>query len=630
MSFFTELKRRNVFKVGVAYAIVAWLLIQIVATVFPILALPEWTIRFITILIIIGFPLALILAWIYELTPEGIKVTTSEGPAQYHTQTTGQRLNYFIIGVLVLVVAFLVVKDYVLKESPEVVRETQGTSTMMETVSPEKESQENREPTAPPNSIAVLPFVNFSEDKKNEYFADGVSEEILNSLARIKELEVRGRTSSFYFKDKNEELITISKMLNVEYVLEGSVRRAGEQVRVTVQMINAREDEHIWSKTYERTLNDIFAIQDDIAKSVADTLEITLGIGELGRESGMTRNVEAYDAYLDGRFLKNQPSRENISQAIEQCEHAVALDPKFAIAWDELGEAYENAAFTYVSEKAEEYSKKAKAAYARALDLAPNSPSSLFATASQHFRHREWVAAEQSFKKVLAQKPKDSQMNSLYGLYLVAFGRPGDAIVYFQRAVRAEPLFVTPALQLGLAYLYSGDLDAALKQYDHARKLIVGDTSIGDSSMLLLAMIRHDQALVKTYAKKPGTMLPPENRSLLSTLGTHLDKPKQARSILYRFYEDPTYHKNSLMLGVIGMWSAYFDDQELALKAYQDASKSPTFLLFTLWSPILKEMRRLPGFKDIVREWKLVDYWRETGNWGEFCHPVGRDDFECN
>ena len=298
MSFFAELRRRNVFKVGVAYAIVAWLIVQVVSAIHNPLHLPDWFDTVVILLLIIGFILAIIFAWAFELTPEGIKATTTTGPDQYHTQTTGQRLNYFIIGVLVLVVAFLLGKDFVLKESPEVADEASAPSAVRERAAPEKTNEDITEPSAPPNSIAVLPFTNMSSDPEQEYFADGIAEELLNSLARIKGLEVRGRTSSFYFKGKKEDLHSISEMLNVEYIIEGSVRKAGEQVRITVQLINTRTDNHIWSETYERTMDDIFAIQDQIASAVVQALEISLGVAELSHLPGMTRNVRAYDAYL--------------------------------------------------------------------------------------------------------------------------------------------------------------------------------------------------------------------------------------------------------------------------------------------------------------------------------------------
>ena len=624
MSFFAELKRRNVFKVGVAYAIVAWLLIQIVATVFPILALPDWTTRFITIVTIIGFPLALILAWIYELTPEGIKVTTPEGPAQYHTQTTGQRLNYFIIGVLVLVVAFLLGKDFVLKESPEVGGKTPKTSVVTETASPAETVKEKSEPTAPPNSIAVLPFKNMSSDPEQEYFADGMAEEILNSLARIKDLEVRGRTSSFYFKGKTEDLPTISKMLNVKYILEGSVRKAYEQVRITVQLINTQTDEHLWSKTYDRNLRDIFAVQEDIAKSVADTLQISLGVGELGKAPGMTRNVQAYDAFLAGRFGSDL-GRDALSRAIEQLEQAVALDPDFAIAWLALGNAYQNA-MAFIPERASEFVAKSNAALSRVIELEPEADYALRIKAEQS---GNLVEVERLLKKALALRPADSNSNGSYAAFLLRVGRPTEAIDYFRRALRIEPLSSLIHYQLGLSYQNSGNSTAAAEAYKQARDQS-NQSAFSNAALLVLALEENNHKLIDKYTslllntELLGNINRAETRDLNEVMDSLLDDPRAAIAELGNFMSDPAYD-NPFNRGGIAIWANYFGEHDLALELTQKNSISDV-----TWRPINKDMRRLPGFKGLVINAKLVDYWRETGNWGEFCHPVGDDDFECN
>ena len=326
MSFFAELKRRNVFKVGIAYAIVAWLLIQIVSIVVPAYKAPAWVMPIFITLISIGFPIALILAWAFELTPDGIKVTATEGPAQFHTRTTGQRLNYFIIGVLVLTVAFLVVDNYVLKEPPAAGSKTPGTSVVTGTVSPAKNVQDKAKPVAPANSIAVLPFINMSEDKANEYFADGLAEELLNKLARVKGLQVTGRTSSFYFKGKNEDLRIIGETLGVANLLEGSVRKSGDQIRITAQLINASDGYHLWSESYDRNLKDIFEVQDEIAMAVTTALSITLGAGEFSLP-GSTRNVEAYDEGLKAAALWKFFTQDTVKDAIAHMEQAVVCLP---------------------------------------------------------------------------------------------------------------------------------------------------------------------------------------------------------------------------------------------------------------------------------------------------------------
>ena len=628
MSFFSELKRRNVFKVGIAYAIVAWLLIQVASTVAPALHLPEWTLSFITLLIIIGFPLAIFLAWAYELTPEGIKTTTSAGPDQYHTQTTGQRLNYFIMGVLVLAVGFLLVDKYVLNETPEIVKETTAPATNAETVASAPTSIEETATAAPPDSIAVLPFTNMSSDPEQEYFADGIAEELLNSLARIKDLEVRGRTSSFYFKGRKEDLHTISKMLNVENIIEGSVRKAGEQVRITVQLINTKTDDHLWSKTYERTMDDIFAIQDDIAKSVAAALQITLGVGELGRAPGMTRNVAAYDAFLAGRSLMRQLSRENVSRAIEQFEKAVALDPDFAIAWAALAGAYGAAGNVFIPERRQELMTKRDAANSRVMAIAPEADFAL-STAAQQSGDR--VKVERLYKQVLALAPDDFDTNFGYGMFLDNVGRPTEAIDYLQRAVRVEPLAFGAHLQLGIAFELSGNSIAAATEFKQARGLS-NQPALANATLMVLALEEKNRALIDEYgalavaaeAELNPLVSRPGSRNLNQVMLGLLDTPEAAVAELRKFLTDPAY-ANPFNRNTIAVWASYFGDHELALQINREIGS----LSVATWRPIYKPMRRLPDFKEVVTKAGLVDYWRTTGNWGDFCHPVGDDDFEC-
>ena len=624
MSFFAELKRRNVFKVGIAYAIVAWLLIQVASVLFPTFDAPDWVMRVFTTVVILGFPIALIIAWAFELTPEGIKKTTSVPVADSITQQTGQRLNYIVTGLLGLAVAFMALDNYVLKkgrsQEPEVrIAKSSEPAISGETITSDQ-GQVTNDQSKP--AIAVLPFTNMSEDKANEYFADGIAEEILNSLARIKDLEVRGRTSSFYFKGKNEDLHAISRMLNVKFILEGSVRKAGEQVRITVQLINTITDDHIWSKTYDRTLKDIFTIQEDIARSVADTLQVSLGVGELGRTAGMTRNVEAYEAFLAGRSLLYKLGREDVSRAIEKLEQAVALDPGFAIGWNLLANVYQAAGSTFIPEKADEYFTKRDAARDRVVELAPEADYALRIKAAQSGNR---VEVERLWKQALALNPEDYETNFGYGQFLRNVGRPTEAIDYFQRAMRVEPL-TGPYLVLGIAYEMSGNLTAAAATYKKGRELSTNPT-VFNASLLVIAMEENDRAGIdEFFASAPA----PENntyttRSLDEVTRALLDKPEDAGIRLRELLSEPDY-KNPYNRQAVAVWAAYFGQYELALEIYQGIGAG---IINVAWRPILKPMRRLSGFNDLVIKSGLVDYWRTSGNWGEFCHPVGKDDFEC-
>ena len=626
MSFFTELKRRNVFKVGIAYAIVAWLLIQVVAIVLPTFDAPRWVQQTITFIIIIGFPLALFLAWAYELTPDGIKPTPSIAPAESITRETGKRLNYTIIGLMALVIVFLVVDNYVLTNKSG---EEKGVKSEERTVqvqagpatTPTADAQQK--PTIPRNSIAVLPFVNMSSDKSQDYFADGIAEEILNSLAGIKDLEVRGRTSSFYFKGKHEELRTISDMLHVEYVLEGSVRKDADQVRITVQLINAQKDEHLWSKTYDRTLKDIFAIQEDIARSIADTLQITLGVGELGRAPGMTRNVAAYDQYLNGLAYNRRPSRNNLTRAINYFKRAIELDPGFALPWTGLAATYLTAQ-VYIPEQAGKWQKQGEDAARHAIKLAPELSGAHAALANWLREKNEWQAAESEHLKASALSP--SHYN--YGLFLLITGRPQQSIEYFRQNRRANPLVEGPVMMLAINLDILGNHAEAITEYKQTSGLIGGQ---GPKDLYYLWSVLQEDGLaaakdlLKTEVVTANQTIP---MPLHAAIAAHIESPQLALAEIHRTYEKQNFN-DPARLAVMALWAGWFGDPDLANKILHDAVLKNNLNLFGAWLPFMQAARRKPEFKALLTEIGLVDYWRSTGTWGEFCHPVGKDDFEC-
>jgi TolB-like protein len=326
MSFFDELKRRNVFRVGAAYAVAAWVLLQMFDVIGEILELPLWGGKLILLALVIGFFLVLILAWFYELTPEGVKRDYEVDRSQSITPRTGQKLNRVTIALLGIAVAVLLADRFIPGErQDELVSSARPTAAA----------------AAIDKSIAVLPFVNMSADPDNEYFSDGIAEEILNVLARIPELKVAARTSAFAYKGTNVNITDIGRDLRVSHVLEGSVRKSGDEVRVTAQLIRADNGYHLWSETYDRQLVNIFAIQDEIATSIADALKVTLDIdgGTAGNLTGTT-NTDAYDAYLKGINQWHLRTGESLYNSIRLFEEAIALDPQFARAHAGLALTY--------------------------------------------------------------------------------------------------------------------------------------------------------------------------------------------------------------------------------------------------------------------------------------------------
>jgi adenylate cyclase len=548
------------------------------------------------------------------------RVTAAKGAEEKKAVSFWKRKAVISIGIIVIlaIIAGLHWKFY-----------PRGLSIEQESIEPEQAPAVSDSKEAP-KTIAVLPFDNLSADPEQEYFADGIAEELLNSLTRISELEVRGRTSSFYFKDRDEDLRTISKMLNVEYILEGSVRKAGEQVRITVQLINTRKDAHIWSEIYEHTMDDIFAIQENIAQSVADALQITLGVGELGRAPGMTRNMAAYNAFLAGRSLRLQPGRENTSQVIEQLEQAVALDPDFAVGWNALATAY-NQAVAAIPERGEEFVAKREAALSRVVELVPETDLALIIAASQS---GDMAEVEQLFKEALALNPANYETNREYGWFLNRMGRPKDAIDHFKRLVRMEPLSSGPHLWLGNAYELCGKSDAAVKAMKKARNL-TNEPVVFNLGLLVLALEENNRALIDEYMALLATAELRDNTSISDTrdidqvMHALLDTPEEAGAELRLLLTDPAYNDPFNRLG-IAVWASYFGEFELALQSCRESIGSNPNGIWQIWRPIHKGMRRLPEFKDFVREMGLVDYWRTSGKWCDFCHPIGDDDFVCD
>src|SRR6266550_4048080 len=314
-NFFSELKRRNVYKVAIAYAVVAWLLIQIATQVFPFFEIPNWAVRLVVLLLVIGFPVALVLAWAFEITPEGIKRAEDVDLSQSITRRTGRKLDFLIIAVLLLVIAVFAYQRF-------------GPGQKVAVATLEK-------------SIAVLPFENRSEDKANAYFADGIQDEILTRLAKIADLKVISRTSTQHYKSAPENLSEIARQLGVGHIVEGSVQKSGDSVRVNVQLIKAANDSHLWADTFDRKLTDIFSVESEVAKAIADQLRAKL----TGQEEQViavkpTDNPEAYDAYLRGlAYTVKGLSPANSLGAQKHFRDAVRLDPRFALAWAQLSYA---------------------------------------------------------------------------------------------------------------------------------------------------------------------------------------------------------------------------------------------------------------------------------------------------
>ena len=368
-SFWGELKRRNVVRVAIAYAIVAWLLIEVASVVLPTLLLPDWTLRILVLFVILGFPLALIFAWAFELTPEGLKKEKDVDRSESITHLTGRKLDFLIISVLVLALVYFAYDKFLLAptgDEPAVTATTQ----------PADPARSERSEL----SIAVLPFVNMSDDPGNEYFSDGISEELLNMLAQLPGLRVAARTSSFQFKGMNLDIAKIADTLNVAHILEGSVRKSGTKLRITAQLIKADDGFHLWSSSYNRELDDIFTVQEEIATAISDALKVTLALDSASGENLSptmikAANTDAYEAYLRGRQLIHRRGRIPLEEAVRHLEHSLRLDNNYAPAHAQLAIAtalLSDVPDAYGTLTLEEVRKKAIPHLDRAEELEPN------------------------------------------------------------------------------------------------------------------------------------------------------------------------------------------------------------------------------------------------------------------
>ena len=325
MSLIAELKRRNVIRMAGLYLVGAWLLVQVASTLFPAFGVPDWALRGLVIVLVLGFVPMLVFAWVFELTPDGIKRDAEVSRAESIAPQTARRMDRMIIAVLLLALVYFGFDRLVL--APR--RDAALVASTTQSVAAQATAQ--AKPTVSRNSIAVLPFVNMSGEAANEYFSDGISEEILNVLAGTPELQVAARTSSFAFKGKTMEVPAIAEQLKVRMVLEGSVRKQGDKVRITAQLIDAQTGFHVWSQTYDRKLEDIFVIQDEIARAIGDELKVKIAaVAGPGQRDGSTRNVAAYDLYLRGMALWHSRTEKGILEAISLFEKAIATDPEQA------------------------------------------------------------------------------------------------------------------------------------------------------------------------------------------------------------------------------------------------------------------------------------------------------------
>jgi TolB-like protein/Tfp pilus assembly protein PilF len=618
MSFFEELKRRNVFRVGIAYVIVAWLLLQVTDLVLENINAPDWVMQVFMLAIAIGFPLALIIAWAFELTPEGIKRESEVDRNQSITPKSGHRLDRAIIVVLALAVVFLLYQQFAQK-GPELPAETTP-------VVVEQEPIEEAAPTVTQSadySIAVLPFVNMSPDPDNEYFSDGITEEILNRLAKIRQLQVTARTSVFSFKGEDRDVREIGSLLGVSNILEGSVRRDGEQVRITAQLIRSSDGFHLWSETYDRKLESIFAVQDEIAGEIAKAMELSLGVAASeGKSRSGPIDPRVYEYYLRARELHRK--RTELARAIDLFQQALEIDPDFAPAWAGLAHAYSVAEFYVSSEQLAEYGDQhalSLAAAEKALELEPDLPSALHAIGNYHLTRFDWAKAQRFYESALEADPDSTDIMEDYSgmlMYSLQFEASRDIM---ERMLQLDPY--VPLFQHAAAALYhmQGDIELRDQRIDQLIEL-APDSWFAGGWILQRSLETGDLDTVHQQLDRINPQ-PWASRDDLRAAADWLRATDQKPS--------------PAVLRVQSFW------KPLAIEAgrydifFQSTLAEPPNIMLSeatqLYSPSVSpdELRRFrthPGARELINTLRLPEYWDIVG-WPDICRRVGKDDFEC-
>ena len=470
MSLFNELKRRNVFRVGAAYVVASWLLIQVAETIFPLFSFDDTPARIVVIVLAIGFIPVLVFAWAFEMTPEGLKKEKDVDRSQSITPHTGKKLDRMIMAALTLALGYFAFDKFVMTPQREAAQlaslEVQKTAAVQQ--AREQGRTEALVKSYGDKSIAVLPFVNMSSDEEQGYFSDGIAEELLNLLARIPELRVISRSSAFSYKGKDIKLAQVAEELNVAHILEGSVRKSGNQMRITAQLIEARSDTHLWSETYDRPLDDIFAIQDEISATVVEKLKITL-LGEAPHVQ--ETDPEAYALYLQARHLGRQFSAESLRQSNALYQRALAIDPNYAAASDGLANNYIGRAGDGLL-PADEAFPLARAALANALAADPD-----YAPAHSHLgwismiADNDLAAASRHLQRALALDPTNTDIIGNAASLLFFLGRLEQAIVFNEYANARDPVDAIGRANQGYLLLVDGRWDDAIATYETALQL---------------------------------------------------------------------------------------------------------------------------------------------------------------
>ncbi len=624
MSFFSELKRRNVFRVAVAYAVASWLLLQVTDIIVPILELPASAPKLILLIIAIGFIPVVIFAWAFELTPDGIKRESEIDPAQSVTHHTAKKLDYVTIALLIAVAGLVAFNRFSPGE-----RETEskrGQSPFPSVESSVAEGEAGKKALTPfPDeiSIAVLPFVNMSADADNEYFSDGISEELMNVLVKVPTLRVASRTSAFSFKGKDTPIPEIARALKVNNILEGSVRKSGQRVRITAQLIDVSTDKHLWSETYDRELTDIFDIQAEISSAIVSALKVALKVEDqqaVSHAQQLTDNAEAYELYLRGRYLWRKRGEENLREAVKLFEQAITLDPNFARAHEALASTWD-VMTAWSSQPITETVPLATISARRALELDPTLSEAHAVLADTALLQGDYPEIIRHYEIALKNEPKNAQTRQWYAEIMASLGFLRTGLQLNREALELDP--ASPVVNFNAVWIsvVNKDFDRAYEHFPAARDMLVAkrfDPSIAE----FLSRVSQEelQHYIDAYADGIGQRYM-DCIAVASGKGREQTAAEQNSQVESLASNPPAHIRCLIHMGRV----------DEAMDLLEQLVRSDITNVAEAWYPGEHStvMRQSPRFREILNEAGLSAFYLEFGL-PDLCHPVGDHDFACD
>jgi TolB-like protein len=629
MNLLKELQRRNVIRMAGLYLVGAWLLVQVAATLLPVFGAPGWVMKVLVGLLAAGFVAALVFSWVFELTPDGLKRDGEVPEAESAAPQTAQRMNRMLLVVMTLALGYFAIDKFVLTPARDGSSDPVAKATLETAASPDVGAEALDTPAAPAidtKSIAVLAFADLSQAQDQEYFSDGVAEEILNALAKIDDLKVAGRTSSFYFKGRNETLAAIGTTLGVAHVLEGSVRKQGDRLRISAKLLRVSDGMELWAETFDGTDADIFALQEQIAQQVTGQLKVALDAGQQGRlvDSG-TANPEAYALYLRATDVFNRRAGGEFLNAIKLLEEAVALDPNFARAWSRLG-ALQVLMPEYVGADLTASIDAAESNALHALALQPEFAEPHGVIGAARLRLHRFVEARESFEQALAIDADDVTSNFWYSVFLSISGYGRARVERLEHVLALDPLLPNALNHYGNVLALRGDLDGARQTLERAKSLGGANTDIFLAFVSLSqGRISEARAELERAVDTFGPTLPPGTGAIVAT-GVLDDGEPRARALheVRKLVSQPVGADSGVLAWALILLGA--PDEALAMIAQQPMNANAWH--DALWSPRGQAARTSPAFPEFARKIGFAALWDQYGP-PDLCRKESNGDYRC-